>query len=79
MITFYDNPRVDIEKRIKQLDMRIAFLLKYRGMGSIDYENGEAVRFYPSLMPKEKRDQAGRLLDICRKESDMKWKQLKSF
>jgi hypothetical protein len=74
-----NNPRTDIEKRIKQLEARAAFLRKFRGLGSIDYENGVAARFYPSMTPKKMREKAGKLLDRTRKELDLKRKQLKNF
>lgn len=78
-MTLTDNPRVDIEKRIKQLYRRMHFVLVWRGLGSIDYENGVAARFYPSLMPRKKREQAGRMLRVIHKEINLKEKQLKSF
>ncbi len=74
-----NNPRIDLEKRVKQLEGRISLLRRFTGMGSIDYENGVAVRFYPSLMPKKKVEKARRLIGTCRHELGIKQKQLKSF
>eukprot|EP01037_Dinobryon_pediforme_P011468 gene11468-11562_t len=59
---------LNIEKRIKQLNARIKFLLRYRRLGGIDYVNGAAARFYPSLTPKKQYDKSGRLLVIARAE-----------
>jgi hypothetical protein len=74
-----NNPRVDLERRIKQLERRLDFLRRFTGLGSIDYENGVAARFYPSLTPKKKVEQGRRLIKACQAEYSMKWKQLKSF
>ncbi len=74
-----NNPRVDIEKRIKQLEKRLIFLINYTRPGIIDFEDGVAVRFYPMLMPGKKREKAQRLLKLVQKEFALKTKQLKSF
>jgi len=75
-----NNPRVDLEKRVKQLERRIGFLHRFTGLGSIDRDDsGVAVRFYPSLLPKNKVEKARRLIKACHSEMSIKWKQLKSF
>ena len=74
-----NNPRIDIERRIKQLEARVKFLLPFRSLGSISYESGIAARFYPSIRPRKQFDKAGRLLKATHKELNLKRKQLKSF
>lgn len=75
-MTFTDNPRVTIEKRIKQVTARRDWLCRYTAI-SIDYEDGVAVRLYLNLRPKVKI--AHKLLDTCNKQLTKLWKDLKSF
>lgn len=79
-ITWDDNPRIDIEKRIKQLQKRISCIIPWISRGSIYFgSQGAAEKFYPSMISRSKRDKATRLLAICRAELNLKQKQLKSF
>jgi len=79
VITLFDNPRVDIEKRIRQLKKRQSALLSIRWPGLIQFEKGIAGGFYPTIVSNKKLDQAGRLLNQVNKELTLKHKQLKSF
>lgn len=80
MMTLNDNPRVDAEKRQKQLYKRLYFVSRYNNpFTGIDYdENGMPVRAYLNVH-RNKMRQAQRLGAIIRKEIRKVEKFLHSF
>lgn len=75
-----NNPRIDIENRIKQLDKRFHWLLSFVSSGCINFGvNGVATAFYPTTINRKKRDKAIILKDVTYKQLQLKRAQLRTF
>jgi len=75
-MTLNDNPRVDAEKRVKQLYNRLYLISGYTSH-EVEYngEGGMATRLYPN----PRRANGSRLCQIILKEIRIKEKFLKTF
>lgn len=73
-----NNPRVNAEKRLKQLHRRRDWIIAYKaGYHEIEYENGIAARMY--INPRIKARKAGELIARINKEIGVVQRFLSSF